>query len=226
MPYRGMTNVTQLVQLLMDFAPRGEPLDLAFLGSYGITEGEALTLVAAGWLRQLSDNAYLLRGDSPTVDGAVSFFVRRIPGLHVSGKTALDMRGIRYTLYARSRISLWGDASFEFPSWAKELLLLTYQHERLFDASLPKDFAISALPGRSLRMRVAETERAILEYLAGSLQSEVLREDNANLVGMLRNIRLDVLQKLVDHCPRRDVVWGLKFIGEDEDFEWAKMLEC
>jgi Transcriptional regulator, AbiEi antitoxin N-terminal domain/Transcriptional regulator, AbiEi antitoxin, Type IV TA system len=226
MPDRGMADTTQLVQLLMDFAPRGEPLDLPFLGSYGITEGEALKLRAAGWLRQLSENAYLLRGDSPTLEGAISFFVRRIPGLHVSGKAALDMRGIRYTLYARPRIDLWGDASFEFPSWAKELLLLAYQHESLFDASLPRGFAISALPGRSQRMPVAQTERAILEYLAGSLQSEMLREDNVNLVGMLRNIRLDVLQKLVDHCPRRDVVWGLKFIGEDEDFEWAKRLEC
>jgi len=221
-----MADATPLVQLLMDFAPRGEPLDLAFLAQYGITTAEALRLLAAGWLRQLSDDAYLLRGDSPTLEGSVSFFARRIPGLHVSGKAALDMRGIRYNLSARPRINLWGEASFEFPSWAKESLLLTYEDERLFDANLPEAFAISAVPGRSQRMPVAATERAILEYLAGSVGSEMLREDNVNLVGMLRNIRLDVLQKLVDHCPRRDVVWALKFIGEDEDFEWAKLLEC
>lgn len=219
-------DVTTLVQLLMDFVPRGEPLDLAFLAQYGITTAEAQKLVAAGWLRPLSADAYLLRGDSPTLEGVISFFARIIPGLHVSGKTALDMRGIRYNLSARPRINLWGDAFFEFPSWAKESLLLTYDHERLFDANLPTAFAISAVPGRAQRMPVAATERAILEYLAGSVRSDMLREDNVNLVGMLRNIRLDVLQRLVDHCARRDVVWALKLIGEDEDFVWARLLEC
>lgn len=171
-------------------------------------------------------NAYLLRGDSPTVEGAVSFFARRIPGLHVSSGAPLDLRGIRYNLYARPRINLWGDVPFVFPSWAKELLLLAYQHERLFDASLPTDFAISAVPGRSARMPVAVIERAVLKHLTGSVRSEMLREDNITLVGRLRNIRLDVLEKLVDHCPRRDIVRGLKFIGVDEHFEWALPLEC
>ena len=77
-----------------------------------------------------------------------------------------------------------------------------------------------------LERPVAATERAILGDLAGSVQDERRREDNANLVGMLRNIRPDVLQTLVDHCQRRDVVWALKFIGEDEGFAWAKRLEC
>jgi hypothetical protein len=222
-----MANTTSLVQLLMDFAPRGEPLDTTSLAQYGVTAAVAEKLVAAGWLRQLSNDAYLLRGDTPTVEGAISFFARWVPGLHVSGKAALDMRGIRYNLFARPRINLWGDVFFEFPSWAKEVLLLTYEHERLFDTNLPEAFAISAALGRNARRPVAQTERAILEYLAGSIQSEMLREDNVNLVGMLRNIRLEVLQTLVDHCPRRDVVWALKFIGEEEhDFEWARQLDC
>lgn len=73
---------------------------------------------------------------------------------------------------------------------------------------------------------MAATERAILEYLAGAVHDERLREDNVNLVSMLRNVRLDVLQKLVDHCPRQDVARTLKAIGEDEDFGWAKQLVC
>jgi len=221
-----MADVTQLVQLLMDFAPRGEPLDMAFLAGYGITQTDASDLVSGGWLRSLSDDAYLLRGDAPALEGTVAFYARRIPGLHVAGKAALDMRGIRYYLYAHPRINLWGDAPFEFPAWATELLSLTYEHESLFDDVLPAAFAISALPGRSARMPVAATERAILEYLAGSVHDERLREDNANLVGMLRNIRLGVLQTLVDRCRRRDVVWALKFMAEDEGFAWAKQLEC
>ena len=221
-----MADITPVIQLLMDFAPRGEPLDTAFLAGYGVTPADAADLVSGGWLRRLSDDACLLRGDSPALDGTVAYFARRIPGLHVGGKAALDMRGIRYYLYARPRINLWGDVPFEFPAWATELLLLTYEHERLFDDALRVAFAISALPGGSARMPVAATERAILEYLAGSVHDERLREDNVNLVGMLRNIRPGVLQTLVDHCQRRDVVWALKLIGEDEGFDWARRLEC
>ncbi|MDR5746987.1 AbiEi antitoxin N-terminal domain-containing protein [Caballeronia sp. LZ029] len=210
----------------MDFAPRGEPMDETFLAQYGLTEDDTARLIDEGWLRYLSQGAYLLRGDSPTVDGTVAFFARKTPGLHVSGRAALDMQGIRYSLLARVRINLWGDTPQRFPTWASDLLLLTYQHERLFDEQLRAGFAISILPARHPRMPVSVPERAVLEYLAGSVQNEMLREDNANLVGMMRNLRLNVLQQLVDHCVRRDVVWALKFFGEDENFAWATKLEC
>ncbi|PRY04404.1 hypothetical protein [Paraburkholderia sp. BL25I1N1] len=55
-----MEDITRLVQFLMDFAPRGEPLDLGFLAEYGVTSVEASHLVTGGWLRRLSDDAYLL----------------------------------------------------------------------------------------------------------------------------------------------------------------------
>ncbi|WP_120294722.1 hypothetical protein [Paraburkholderia sp. BL23I1N1] len=58
------------------------------------------------------------------------------------------------------------------------------------------------------------------------MHDERLREDNVNPVRMLRDVRLDVQQKLVNHCPWRDVVRALKFIGEDEDLDWAKQLVC
>lgn len=215
-----------MVQLLMDFAPRGEPMDQAFLAQYGLTEWDTSRLIGDGWLRQLSQDAYLLRGDSPTVDGTIAFLARKTPGLHVGGRAALDMQGIRYSLLARVRINLWGDIPQLFPTWASDLLLLTYQHERLFDEQLRADFALASLPARHPRMPVSVPERAVLEYLAGSVQNETLREDNANLVGMMRNLRLNVLQQLVDHCVRRDVVWALKFLGEDENFTWAIRLEC
>src|ERR1700739_4715545 len=93
-----------LVQLLMDFAPRGEPMDLTLLAQFGIEAGDARILVEAGWLRQLAGDAFLLRGDSPSPEGTVAFLARKIPGLHVGGKTALDMQGMRYHLYARSRM--------------------------------------------------------------------------------------------------------------------------
>lgn len=210
----------------MDFAPRGEPMDLTLLAQFGIEASDASGLVDAGWLRQLAGGAFLLRGDSPTPEGTVAFLARKIPGLHVGGKAALDMQGMRYHLYARPRMNLWGDVPQDFPDWVRELLLPTYEHERLFNEGLKAGYAVSPLPARNPGMPVSAPERAILEHIASSVQSEMLCDGNASLVGMLRNFRLNVLQELADHCVRRDVVWALKLLGEDENFTWAKQLEC
>ena len=210
----------------MDCAPRGEPMDLTLLAQFGVEAGDASCLVEAGWLQQLAGGAFLLRGDSPTPDGAVAFLARRIPGLHVGGRAALDMQGMRYHLYARPRVNLWGDVPQDFPEWVRELLLPTYEHERLFNEGLKAGYAVSPLPARNPGMPVSAPERAILEHLASSAQSDMLRDGNASLVGMLRNFRLNVLQELADHCVRRDVVWALKLLGEDENFAWATQLEC
>ena len=222
----GSRNSIQFVQFLMDFAPRGEPMDLTLLAQFGIDAGDASRLVSAGWLRQLAGGAFLLRGDTPTPDGTVAFLARKIPGLHVSGKAALDMQGMRYQLYARPRVNLWGDVPQDFPEWVSELLLPTYEHERLFDDGLKAGYAVSPLLTRNPGMPVSAPERAILEHLASSVRSEILHDGNASLVGMLRNFRLNVLQELADHCVRKDVVWALKLLGEDENFAWAKELEC
>ncbi|MGF6723362.1 hypothetical protein P3T43_002717 [Paraburkholderia sp. GAS41] len=210
----------------MDFAPRGEPMDLTLLAQFGVGADDASSLVAAGWLRQLAGGAFLLRGDTPTTDGTVAFLARKVPGLHVGGKAALDMQGVRYHLYARPRVNLWGDVPQDFPGWVRELLLPTYEHERLFNEGLKPGYAVSPLPTRNPGMPVSAPERTILEHLAVSVRSEMLRDGNASLVAMLRNFRLNVLQELAGHCVRRDVVWALKFLGEDENFAWAKELEC
>ncbi|WP_038456827.1 type IV toxin-antitoxin system AbiEi family antitoxin domain-containing protein [Paraburkholderia xenovorans] len=62
-------------------------------------------------------------------------------------------------------------------------------------------------------------ERAILEYVSVLLEL-VLIEDVRNLIGSLRN----VVQQLVDCCPRRDVARGRKFLAEDDDVDWAQQL--
>ncbi|WP_116147306.1 hypothetical protein [Paraburkholderia sp. BL27I4N3] len=71
-------------------------------------------------------------------------------------------------------------------------------------------------------MPVSVLERASLEYLAGSVQSEMLYEDNASPIGMLCNIRLNVPSGILGSPGAEDVVWGLKFLGEDENFAWAQ----
>ncbi|WP_313068144.1 AbiEi antitoxin N-terminal domain-containing protein [Paraburkholderia sp. LEh10] len=56
----------------------------------------------AGWLQSLSKGAYLLAGDRPTRDGILAYLSRRVAGLHIGGKTALDWQGVRHNVSFRA----------------------------------------------------------------------------------------------------------------------------
>jgi hypothetical protein len=221
-----MTDLTKVVQLLMDHAPRGEPMGRDRLAGFGVNEDDLDSLISAGWLRELSSDAFLLRGDKPTAEGAVMYLCQRVAGLHISGRAALDLHGIRYFVYARERIDLWGDTPWIFPAWAEEVLLLSYEHGALFDAGLDAQFGQSQLPHRYPGIPVSVPERAALEYLSTFDGTDNQKENAGALIGMLRNIRPALLQTLADHCLRRDVVCALKYLGTSEGFDWAETLAC
>ncbi|RZF24389.1 hypothetical protein EVC45_39100 [Paraburkholderia sp. UYCP14C] len=220
-----MLNVTEVVQFLMDFAPRSEPIGLRYFASFGIDAQQVSELVRQGWLRRLSEDAYLLRGDQPGVDGSIAYLAAYIPNLHVGGRTALEWHRMTHHLRFRDRIDLWGSGYCNIPPWAVDRLACSYHSHSLFDTRMDETFGLKALAWRHPRVLVSVPERAILEHVSVSLDL-VLIEDVRNIIGSLRNIRLNVLQDLVDWCPRRDVVWGLKFLAEDEGVDWAQQLRA
>lgn len=219
-----LQNLTRDVQTLMDLAVRGQPFDRRYVASIGVLPAKLPVLVKNGWLNELSENAYLLRGDKPTVEGTVAYLSRHVPNLHIAGRSALDRRGIRHFLYVRERVHLRGTGSFIFPVWAKALLLLRYEQRPLFDSDLDACYAVSALPLKHHDVMVSHRERAIIELLADSDRGEL--EHATNLVSELRTIRPVVLQTLADHCLRRDLILTLKALSEDQGHQWASELRC
>lgn len=209
----------------MDFAPRSQPLGLRYFAAFGIDARQVSELVKLGWLRQLSEDAYLLRGDQPGIDGTIAYLRPFIPNLHVGGRTALEWHRMMHHLRFRDRIDLWGRGYCSIPSWAVDRLACTYYSHPLFDTGTSEGHGLKPLAWRHPQVLVSVPERAILEYVSVSLEL-VLIEDVRDLISSLRNIRLNVLQELVDCCPRRDVVWGLKFLAEDEGVDWAKQLRA
>lgn len=220
-----MLNTTEVVQFLMDFAPRSQPLGLRYFAALGIDAHQVNELVRQGWLRRLSEDAYLLRGDQPGVDGTIAYLRAFIPNLHVGGRTALEWHRMTHQLRFRDRIDLWGRGYRNIPSSAVDRLACSYYSHPLFDTDMDEGFGSKPLAWRHPQVLVSVPERAILEYVSVSLE-RVLIEDVRDLMGSLRNIRLDILQELVDCCTRRDVVWGLKFLAEDEGLDWAQQLRA
>jgi hypothetical protein len=220
-----MLNSTEIVQFLMDFAPRSQPLGLRYFAELELDAQQVGKLVQEGWLRRLSEDAYLLRGDQPSVDGTIAYLRAFIPNLHVGGRTALEWHRMTHHLRFGDRTNLWGRGYCNIPSWAVDRLSCSYHSHALFGTGMDEGYGLKPLAWRHPQVLVSVPERAILEYVSISLEL-VLIEDVRDLIGSLRNIRLNVLQELVDNCSRRDVVWGLKFLAEDEGVDWGQQLRA
>lgn len=210
----------QTVQRLMQESRRGHPLDTDALRELGVSNALASHLTKAGWLQRLSQGAYLLAGDTPTRDGTIAFLSRRIPGLHVGGKTALAWQGVRHNISFREKVVLWGSAPYRFPAWVAEHLPHAFQITALFDEDISENAGLKPLPAGAAEVLVSVPERALLE-LASDVGKGQSLEEASNLMVGLRNIRRDVLDEFLRHCTRVKVVRLVRDLGLEAGHPWA-----
>jgi len=216
------------VQLLMAEAPRGQPLDPAMLRGFGVSPAQTSYLVNAGWLQQLSKGAYLLRGDIPTTEGIVTYLGRRIPGLHVGGKTALDWQGVRHNITFRPRITLWGQRAHRFPPWLEKHMPCTYQTTWLFDEQFSLTEFLKPLPFKSPHVLVSVPELALLELASDvgkSGKKGQSLEEARHMADTLRNLRTDALIQLLQHCRRVKVIKLVRDLGNSSGYPWGYGLQ-
>ncbi|MBB5412165.1 hypothetical protein HDG34_006136 [Paraburkholderia sp. HC6.4b] len=218
-----LVDFAHVIQYLMDHAPRSEPLGQRYFTSLGFGASIVLRLVNDGWLRVLSPDTYLLRGDSPSLHGTLAYLSHSIAGLHVGGRAALSWRGVLHNIYFRERVDIWGAGYSSLPSWAVETFRLSYHPSYLFDRRMPSDYGLAPLPFQREDIRVSVVERAIIEHFAIALDA-ASQEDLQNLIASLRSPRPNILQVLSDYCVRRDVIQVIKSMGELEGYEWADRL--
>lgn len=211
-------------QHVLDNAPRGQPLDPAMLRELGVSPALASYWVRAGWLLRLSKGAYLTRGDTPTSDGIIAYLSRRVPGLHVGGKTALDWQGVRHNIAFRPRIVLWGQAPYRFPEWVSAYVPYSYQTTQLFAESLSYETGLKPLPNANPGVLVSVPERALLE-LASDVGKGQSLEEAINIAHILRNLRRGVLAQFLEACQRVKVVRLVRDIGLASGVAWAQDLQ-
>jgi hypothetical protein len=181
--------------------PRGAPISSTLLTQHGIPPKAVARFGTQGWLHRLGRGLYLLPGDRLDRDAALAWLARRIPGLHVAGKTALDWRGVRHNVAMREVLTLWGDADAVIPSWFKNAFPCRYEATHLFDATLPSDAAIAPLPFKEKKVPVSMPERAVLELLSDAGKRQSL-EETQNILENTRALRPDVLDELMSHLTR------------------------
>ena len=177
------------------------PFDLAALTHLGVSATLAAHYAQTGWLVRLAQGVYAFPADELSAHGAVRFLQTRVVGLHVAGKSALALHGVRHNLASRQQLLLWGDERFALPTWFTTRFPARYVSARMFDWP-DQTFAAKSMatpPGVTAGLRVSIPERAVLEllYEVGTHQG---LEEARNLFEGLNNPRKAMLGSLLACC--------------------------
>ena len=177
------------------------PFDLAALESIGVSAQLAAHYAKSGWLDRLGQGVYAFAGDTLTPHGALKLLQTRVTGMHVAGRSALTLQGVRHNLATREALVLWGDMRFVLPVWFTSRFPSHYVSAKLFnwlDGTLASQ-SLTTPPGVTDGLRVSVPERAVLEllYEVGTHQG---LEEARNLFDGLRNLRKEVLGELLQCC--------------------------
>ena len=208
------------IKKLQTTLPRGAPFDTARLAQLGISTALAHSYVKSGWLEKLGRGVFMFAGDTLSRDASLRFLEGKIPGLHVSARTALAWRGYRHNVAHQEPMVLWGDRSTMLPTWLPERFEARYSAPRLFDDDVPSDYGVSTLPESPNGPQVSEPERALLEMLSEvGVHQEV--DEARNIMEGVRQLRTRHLMRLLAACRmvkavRLCVVWS-----EELELSWA-----
>jgi hypothetical protein len=189
-----------LIKRVQSDLPRGAPFDLHTLGALGVSPKLAADYAMNGWLVRLAQGVYAFPNDDFSVYGALLFLQQHVTGLHIGGKTALALHGIRHNL-GRETLVVWGDTRYALPTWFNSRFPSRYVYAKLFnwpDTKLPTK-TLATPPGLPDDLCVAVAERAVLEMLydAGTRLS---LEEARNVFDGLRSPRKELHGHLLACC--------------------------
>ena len=195
------TSRHSLIKQLQTVLPRGTPFDVAALARLGVSAKLAAYYAETGWLARLAQGVYAFPADEISAHGAIKFLQTRVAGLHMAGKSALALQGVRHNLASREQLVLWGDVRFALPAWFTTRFPARYVSAQLFDWPEEKLAAksLTTPPGVTEGLCVSVPERAVLELLYDVGTHQGL-EEARNLFEGLSNPRKDMLGRLLACC--------------------------
>lgn len=189
------------IKRLLNELPRGTPLSMADLAERGTDAKAAAHYARSGWLVRLGHGVYTLPGEEVTPLAAARLLQSQVEALHVGGKSALSLHGVRHNLSTREVLVLWGARRFVLPKWFTARFPSRAVFASLFDASDAdlERATISTPPGVLAGLHVSTPERAALEMLHEVGVHETLDEARSVFEG-LRNPRTAVVGTLLSTC--------------------------
>lgn len=194
------------------------------LAKRGISADLAVHYAKAGWLVRLAHGVYSRPGDSLALHPCLRFLERKVLGLHVGGKTALDWYGIRQYVARRPIIQLYGWNAAKLPEWFTAQFPADYHRKRLFKEEPTVPLYATAFERQSDAPLVSEPERALLEVLSDVGVRQPLQEAR-ELMQSSHTLRANVLMELLRLCVSIKTVRLCLTLGHECGLPWSSKLE-
>ncbi|WP_454764036.1 type IV toxin-antitoxin system AbiEi family antitoxin domain-containing protein [Cupriavidus campinensis] len=217
------TRPSKLNALYTRLAP-GMPLTSEDLAALGISADLAVHYVRAGWLKRLTRGVFCRPNDTLVLHPSLLLLERRLEGLHVGGKSALDWYGLRQYVSQQPLLHLYGWAAGHLPQWFSERFPAEYHRKRLFDEQPGAMLHVGPFETRSGAPQVSAPERALLELLSDVGVRQPLQEAR-ELVESAYSLRADVLRELLQRCTSIKTVRLCLQLGREGSLPWAAKLD-
>ena len=217
------TKASRLNTLYTRLAP-GAPLASEDLAAMGISADLAVHYVRAGWLKRLARGVFCRPNDPPTLHPSLLLLQRKLEGLHVGGKSALDWYGLRQFVSQQPVLQLYGWKAGHLPAWFTERFPAEYHRKRLFDESPEALLHVGPFEQRSGAPQVSAPERALLELLSEVGVRQTLQEAR-ELVESTYSLRANVLRELLQRCASIKTVRLCLQMGREGSLPWMSKLD-
>lgn len=217
------TKQNKLKSLYICVAP-GVPLTSEDLAALGISADLAVHYVRAGWLTRLTRGVFCRPNDTLELHPSLVLMERRLEGLHVGGKSALDWYGLRQYVSQQPLLHLYGWEAGRLPEWFTERFPSEYHRKRLFNEPPAAMLHVGPFEKHKGAPQVAAPERALLELLSDVGVRQPLQEAR-ELVESAYGLRADVLRELLLHCTSIKTVRLCLHLGREGALPWAAKLD-
>ncbi|MBV8977369.1 MAG: type IV toxin-antitoxin system AbiEi family antitoxin domain-containing protein [Alphaproteobacteria bacterium] len=213
----------KLNTLYAKLAP-GAPLTPEDLAGLGISADLAVHYVRSGWLTRLARGVYSRPSDTLALHPSLLVLQRKLEGLHVGGKSALDWYGVRQYVSQQPILHLYGWTAATLPRWFTERFPAEYHRKRLFDEKPGALLHVGPFERRSGAPLVSAPERALLEVLSEVGVRQPMQEAR-ELVESTYSMRADVLGELLRRCTSVKTVRLCLQLGKEGSLPWAAKLK-
>jgi hypothetical protein len=202
----------------------GSPVTSEELAALGVSADLAVHYVRAGWLTRLARGVFA-RPDTPLeLHPSLRLLERRLRGLHLGSKSALDWHGVRHNVAQQPILQLYGWVSSSLPPWFTERFPSSYRRLRLFDETPDALLRVSRFQRKADGPLVSDPERAVLELLSDIGVRQPLPEARDLLEGT-PSLRAAVLQELLVRCRQVKAVRLCLTLGRELGLPWAAKLD-
>ena len=202
----------------------GRPVTSDELATLGVSADLAVHYVRAKWLTRLARGVFTGPDTPLNLHASLRLLERRLSGLHVGGKSALDWHGVRHNVAQQPNLQLYGWTSGPLPTWFTERFPSSYHRRRLFDEQADRLLRVSRFQKQADAPLVSDPERAVLELLSDVGVRQPL-QDARDLLEGAPSLRAVALQDLLARCRQVKTVRLCLTLGRELGLPWAAKLD-